>query len=80
MFAMNGSHGSSPRSSVAGFLVRPRDYGRAGVWMNVRLACAILDLCLSVALFSFGRWEGVFPLAASVVLGTRRALQHRARS
>jgi hypothetical protein len=85
MYAPNGPHGSSPRFFLASFLIRPREYGSAGVWMNVRLACAIFDLCLGVVMFSFGRWEAVFPLAASVVLWTRcvlqrRALQHRAQS
>lgn len=85
MYAPNGPHGSSPRSSLAGFLIRPREYGRVGVWMNVRLACAIFDLCLGVVMLSFGRWEAVFPLAASAVLSTRcvlqrRALEHRAQS
>jgi hypothetical protein len=81
MYAPNGPHSPSPRSLPAGFLLRPREYGNAGVWMNVRLACAIFDICLSVVMFSFGRWEGVFPLAASVlILWTRSVRQHRVQS
>jgi hypothetical protein len=72
---------SIPRSLPARFLIRPREYRNAGRWMNIRLACAIFDLCLGVVMFSFGLWEGVFPLAALVlILWTRSVLQHRVQS
>ena len=81
MYAPNGPHGSSPRSSLVGFLVKSREYRNPGVWLKVRLACAIFDICLGVVMFSFGLWEGVFPLAGSVlILWTRSVLQHRVQS
>jgi hypothetical protein len=77
MHAPNGPRGSFLRSLPIRFLIRSREYRNPGVWLNVRLACAIFNLCLSAVMFSLGLWEGVFPLAgAALIFWTRSVLQH----
>jgi hypothetical protein len=77
MHAPNGPRGSFLRSLPVRFLIKPREYRNPGVWLKVRLACAIFNICLSVVMFSLGLWEGVFPLAgAALIFWTRSALQH----
>jgi hypothetical protein len=81
MHAPNGPRGSFPRSLPAGFLIKSREYRNPGVWLKVRLACAIFNICLSVVMFSLGLWEGVFPLAgAALIFWTRSVLQHSVQS
>lgn len=81
MHAPNGPHGPSLRSLPARFLIRSREYRNPGVWLNVRLACAIFNLGLGIVMFSLGVWEGVIPLAAAaLIFWTRSVLQHSVQS
>ena len=66
---------------VTRFLIRSREYRHPDVWMRVRLACAIFNFGLGLVLLSLGLWEGVIPLAASVLIfWTRGVLRHSSQS
>jgi hypothetical protein len=63
------------------FLIRSREYRNPDGWMRVRLACAIFDFCLGLALLAAGVWEGAIPLAASaLIFWTRGVLRHSTQS
>ena len=78
---MYGPNGPSSRSILARFLIRSWEYRYPRAWVNVRLACAIFNLCLGLFFFSVGSWVGAVPLAASaLILWTAYVLRHSAPS
>jgi hypothetical protein len=69
------------------FLVRSREYRRPGFWVRVRVAAAIFNLVLGVALLASVRWLGpltwlaALPLAgAGLIFWTVYRLRASARS
>jgi hypothetical protein len=64
-----------PRSILIRLLVRRWDYRHPRFWMGLRLACAIWNLVLGVALLSSEHWLGPYAWLGLVALaGSARHL------